>query len=227
MCIPVPTPLQERMRSVGTSTRLIKGGSEETHTSPRCVFSRRPLTIRADASLSFVTSLQLIIGVLMALAALIISLIRGTPRVTFMDATPAKWNVFNVICVPGSPIDCAPTAPTVDPEANRVSAAGNYLGAGRKVPGSIFALTNFDRQASKNDRNCSSVTLVVLSTPTMDVSDPAQSGGIDSKRNLPWLSSSRLRCAPRSSPSGRPRCPRTTARGIIMRCSTNARIVVR
>jgi hypothetical protein len=91
-----------------------------TLTSPRCVFSRRPLTIRADASLSFVTSLQLIIGVLMTLAALMISLIRGTPRVTFIDATPAKWNVFKVICVPGSPIDCAPTAPTVDPKMGRV-----------------------------------------------------------------------------------------------------------
>ena len=90
-------------------------------TSPRCVFSSRPLTIRADASLSFVTSLQLMIGVLMTLAALMISLIRGTPRVTFIDATPAKWNVFKVICVPGSPIDCAPTAPTVDPDEEGIS----------------------------------------------------------------------------------------------------------
>jgi hypothetical protein len=52
----------------------------------------------------------------MVFEALMISLIRGTPRVTFMDATPAKWKVFNVICVPGSPIDWAPTAPTVEPE---------------------------------------------------------------------------------------------------------------
>eukprot|EP00976_Prorocentrum_cordatum_P109502 1195032-Prorocentrum_minimum.AAC.1 len=29
-----------------------------------------------------------------------------------MEATPAKWKVFSVICVPGSPMDCAPTAPT-------------------------------------------------------------------------------------------------------------------
>jgi len=56
------------------------------------------------------------IGVEMTFAALIISLIRGTPSVTFIEATPAKWKVFNVIWVPGSPIDCAPTAPTVDPE---------------------------------------------------------------------------------------------------------------
>jgi hypothetical protein len=84
-------------------------------TSPSSVFSNRALTIRAEASLLRVTSLQLMIGVLMTLAALIISLIRGTPSVTFMDATPAKWKVLSVICVPGSPIDCAPTAPTVEP----------------------------------------------------------------------------------------------------------------
>jgi hypothetical protein len=45
------------------------------------------------------------IGVLITLAALMISLIRGTPRVTFIAATPAKWKVFNVIWVPGSPMD--------------------------------------------------------------------------------------------------------------------------
>ena len=55
------------------------------------------------------------IGVEILRAALMISLMRGTPSVTFIDATPAKWNVFSVICVPGSPIDCAPTAPTAEP----------------------------------------------------------------------------------------------------------------
>ena len=55
------------------------------------------------------------IGVEIFLEALMISLMRGTPSVTFMAATPAKWNVFSVICVPGSPILCAPNAPTVDP----------------------------------------------------------------------------------------------------------------
>jgi hypothetical protein len=61
--------------------------------------------MRADASESLVTSLQLMIGVLISFAALMISFIRGTPSVTFMEATPAKWNVFKVIWVPGSPID--------------------------------------------------------------------------------------------------------------------------
>ena len=54
-------------------------------------------------------------GVEMVFEALMISLMRGTPSVTFMLATPAKWNVFRVICVPGSPMLCAPKAPTVDP----------------------------------------------------------------------------------------------------------------
>ena len=45
------------------------------------------------------------IGVFIYLAAFMISLILGTPKVTFMLATPAKWNVFNVIYVAGSPID--------------------------------------------------------------------------------------------------------------------------
>jgi hypothetical protein len=61
--------------------------------------------MRADASESLVTSLQLMIGVLISFAALMISFIRGTPSVTFIEATPAKWNVFKVIWVPGSPID--------------------------------------------------------------------------------------------------------------------------
>lgn len=84
-------------------------------------------------------------GVLIFLAALIISLIRGTPSVTFIDATPAKWKVFKVICVPGSPMDCAPTAPTVE-------------------PGSIFAFRYFVRHSSRKYRSWSSVTLTRLST---------------------------------------------------------------
>ena len=65
------------------------------------------------------------IGVLMSFAAFMISLIRGTPRVTFIVATPAKWNVFKVICVPGSPIDWAPTAPTVEPGYTLIPKASN------------------------------------------------------------------------------------------------------
>ena len=35
-----------------------------------------------------------------------------------MEATPAKWKVFSVICVPGSPILWAHTAPTAVPRIN-------------------------------------------------------------------------------------------------------------
>lgn len=40
---------------------------------------------------------------------------RGTPNVTFLSATPAKWKVFNVICVVGSPIDWAAIEPIASP----------------------------------------------------------------------------------------------------------------
>lgn len=40
---------------------------------------------------------------------------RGTPSVTFLSATPAKWNVFSVICVVGSPIDWAAIEPIAYP----------------------------------------------------------------------------------------------------------------
>ena len=50
----------------------------------------------------------MMMGVEIVLLALMIAVSRGTPSVTFIDATPAKWNVLSVICVPGSEIDCAP-----------------------------------------------------------------------------------------------------------------------
>lgn len=39
----------------------------------------------------------------------------GTPRVTFLSDTPAKWKVFRVIYVVGSPIDYAAIAPILSP----------------------------------------------------------------------------------------------------------------
>mmetsp|Transcript_34980 Transcript_34980/g.88120 ORF Transcript_34980/g.88120 Transcript_34980/m.88120 type:complete len:255 (-) Transcript_34980:2564-3328(-) len=89
-------------------------------TCPSVVFSMRPLTMRATLGSLFSASATFMMGVLMFLAPLIISLMRGTPRVTFMLATPAKWNVLSVICVPGSPMDCAPNAPTVEPGSTRL-----------------------------------------------------------------------------------------------------------
>mmetsp|Transcript_13843 Transcript_13843/g.48238 ORF Transcript_13843/g.48238 Transcript_13843/m.48238 type:complete len:213 (-) Transcript_13843:3324-3962(-) len=44
-----------------------------------------------------------------------ISLSRGTPSVTFLADTPAKWNVLSVICVSCSPTDCAATMPHTSP----------------------------------------------------------------------------------------------------------------
>ena len=56
-------------------------GEESRRTSPSSVFSTRPFTMRANSwSLSFV-SLAEMMGVLMVLAAFIISLILGTPSV--------------------------------------------------------------------------------------------------------------------------------------------------
>ena len=51
------------------------------HTSPSSVFSTRPFTMRANSWSSSFVNLAEMMGVLMVLAALIISLIRGTPSV--------------------------------------------------------------------------------------------------------------------------------------------------
>ena len=64
----------------------------------------------------------------MVAALLMISFILGTPSVMFIVATPAKWKVLSVICVPGSPIDWAPVAPTAVPSGIR------RLGPGVSAP---------------------------------------------------------------------------------------------
>ena len=64
---------------------------------PRRVVSSRPLTILAEIRSTSFTKVVVMIGVLITFVALMISLILGTPRVMFMEATPAKWNVFSVI----------------------------------------------------------------------------------------------------------------------------------
>ena len=64
-------------------------------------FTRYAVDLKMD--LERVTSM---IGVEMFFTALMISLMRGTPCVMFIEATPAKWNVFRVICVDGSPVGC-------------------------------------------------------------------------------------------------------------------------
>ena len=68
-----------------------------SETSPSVVFSIRPLTTRANSGSSSTSRLTVMMGVEIFLEALMISLILGTPRVMFIDATPAKWNVLSVI----------------------------------------------------------------------------------------------------------------------------------
>ena len=62
----------------------------EEATSPSVVFSIRALTMRAAVSSLSLSSSTRIMGVEMFFEALMISLMRGTPSVTFIDATPAK-----------------------------------------------------------------------------------------------------------------------------------------
>lgn len=67
------------MTSIQIDRNLIE--SVYSHTSPNSVFSMRPLTaLASSASLSFMSCADMI-GVLMKREALMISLIRGTPRV--------------------------------------------------------------------------------------------------------------------------------------------------
>jgi len=51
----------------------------------------------------------------MFLLTLMISLNLGTPSVTFFAEIPAKWKVFRVIYVAGSPKLYAAIAPTISP----------------------------------------------------------------------------------------------------------------
>src|SRR3990167_4927124 len=60
---------------------------------------------------------------------------RGRPNVTFTSATPAKWKVLSVICVPGSPKDSAVTIPIAS-------------------PGWIFAYLYFSSRRAKTVSNC-------------------------------------------------------------------------
>lgn len=60
-------------------------------------------------------SFIVMIGVVIFLVLLIISLMRGTPWVIFILEIPAKWKVFRVIWVAGSPILWAVRAPIASP----------------------------------------------------------------------------------------------------------------
>mmetsp|Transcript_99558 Transcript_99558/g.264612 ORF Transcript_99558/g.264612 Transcript_99558/m.264612 type:complete len:243 (-) Transcript_99558:847-1575(-) len=58
-------------------------------------------------------------GVLTCFATLINSFSLGTPSVTFLAPTPAKWKVLRVICVAGSPTLCAARVPIISPGCAR------------------------------------------------------------------------------------------------------------
>lgn len=60
-----------------------------------------------------------ILGVFIFLEASNNSCKRGTPKVTFLSETPAKWKVLRVIWVVGYPIDWAEIDPTDSPEGTR------------------------------------------------------------------------------------------------------------
>mmetsp|Transcript_21791 Transcript_21791/g.51689 ORF Transcript_21791/g.51689 Transcript_21791/m.51689 type:complete len:289 (-) Transcript_21791:2874-3740(-) len=53
------------------------------------------------------------------LATIRISRMRGMPSVTLPPPTPAKWKVLSVICVAGSPMDWAASAPHISPGCAR------------------------------------------------------------------------------------------------------------
>src|SRR5271156_3272521 len=47
------------------------------------------------------------------------SIILGSPEVATVDSIPARWNDLRIICVPGSPTDCAASIPTGSPYSTR------------------------------------------------------------------------------------------------------------
>lgn len=66
-------------------------------------------------------------GVLIVFATLMTSLSLGTPNVTFLEATPAKWKVLRVICVAGSPMLCAPMLPAISPGCARLRSNRDWI----------------------------------------------------------------------------------------------------
>ena len=60
-------------------------------------------------------------GVLTFDDALMSSSNLGRPSVTFLALFPALWKVLSVICVVGSPTDCAAMVPTISPAATMLA----------------------------------------------------------------------------------------------------------
>mmetsp|Transcript_10070 Transcript_10070/g.31759 ORF Transcript_10070/g.31759 Transcript_10070/m.31759 type:complete len:372 (+) Transcript_10070:1070-2185(+) len=114
--------------SLSSSTTVVLGSGShqmaDDSASWRSVMYCRSEMTRFTADWSTATSSRRCTtsdGALTVLATLMISRSRGTPRVTFLLLTPAKWNVLSVICVTHSPMLCAATMPHISPACARDS----------------------------------------------------------------------------------------------------------
>jgi hypothetical protein len=75
---------------------------------------------------------MVIVGVLIFFEVSSNSRSRGIPSVTFLSETPAKWKVFKVICVVGSPILWAATEPTAYPAGARACLNFDFISERRR-----------------------------------------------------------------------------------------------
>lgn len=133
-------------------------------------------------------------GHLMALEALMISLIRGTPRVMFMEATPAKWKVFRVIWVPGSPMLWAQSAPTAEPGSICALEGKDMDEKSSKTAGERFWLSSFSRESAdaftvRKELELSQAVLVTEEGPGTDQLTVANRmlRGSNHERSTMWL----------------------------------------
>jgi hypothetical protein len=96
--LPFSSPdLSSCMRHQATPVLAVLTSLIYLATCPSVVFSISALACLASSSSFELSSSAVMMGVEISLEPLMISLSRGTPSVTFIDATPAKWNVLSVI----------------------------------------------------------------------------------------------------------------------------------
>mmetsp|Transcript_9021 Transcript_9021/g.28159 ORF Transcript_9021/g.28159 Transcript_9021/m.28159 type:complete len:310 (+) Transcript_9021:1145-2074(+) len=124
-------------------------------------------------------------GVRTVLATLRISFNRGTPSVTFFADTPAKWNVLSVICVAGSPMDCAASTPHISPACarawtNRASTSPSNQSKAARV--SLCSKTTL--RAASCDRTKITNSCVASSRPSSRV--VASAGSSSSAATTRW-----------------------------------------
>ena len=106
-----PAPPCERPHAVSSTVNFLTSSARRTRRRRRA-----RLFAASTSSLNSSRRGRVITGVASFLAAAMSSSRRrGMPSVTLASPRPAKWNVFRVICVDGSPTDCAATHPTASP----------------------------------------------------------------------------------------------------------------